>query len=174
MPEKRPTRQIYVPPPKARELKQTAEIPSRRPGLLKKVEVERIENLTSRERYNDSYASHIPHERLLKDTGLILTYRRAILGNRHLFRDKVSKSGEQSQVISLTLAFRLTIIRYRLIFPDSARRELWFGHFVHVRGQSRGQTCLCHRCVACSAIGKTKCKKQQYEKDDHCEARRRG
>lgn len=49
----------------------------------------KIDDMTSRDRYHDSYASHFAHERMLKDYVPILAYQKAILENRHLFRDKV-------------------------------------------------------------------------------------
>ena len=45
--------------------------------------------MTSGDYYYDSYAHYGIHEEMLKDEVRTATYQRAILENRHLFKDKV-------------------------------------------------------------------------------------
>lgn len=45
--------------------------------------------MTSADYYFDSYAHFGIHEEMLKDKVRTLTYRKAILGNKHLFKDKI-------------------------------------------------------------------------------------
>ena len=53
------------------------------PKLLKK------EEMSSKDFYFDSYARFNIHEEMLKDEVRTLTYRKAVLHNEHLFKDKV-------------------------------------------------------------------------------------
>ena len=46
-------------------------------------------DLTSKDYYFDSYAHFGIHEEMLKDSVRTITYKNAILHNKHLFRDKV-------------------------------------------------------------------------------------
>merc|ERR1712119_141053 len=48
-----------------------------------------IEEMTSKDYYFDSYAHFGIHEEMLKDEVRTETYRKSILDNTHLFKDKI-------------------------------------------------------------------------------------
>jgi hypothetical protein len=54
-----------------------------------KSEVEKKEDMTSRDYYFDSYAHFGIHEEMLKDEVRTLTYRNSMYHNKHLFKVKL-------------------------------------------------------------------------------------
>ena len=73
----------------------TDRIKSEDPLLCEKCKVETImngvstEDMTSKDYYFDSYAHYGIHEEMLKDEVRTLTYRNAMIHNKHLFKNKV-------------------------------------------------------------------------------------
>ena len=64
------------------------------PMLCEKCKTEEVmcqtaEDMTSKDYYFDSYAHYGIHEEMLKDEVRTLTYRNAMIHNKHLFKNKV-------------------------------------------------------------------------------------
>lgn len=136
MSKKRPTRSIYLPPAlKQRQAiqkacgRQSVRDKQQNDDILEKFKKFQIDDMTSKERYVDIYANHTSHEHLLKDTKQIITYRSAILGNRHLFRDKVNVIKVNKKPSNCCMH---DLVKQLFFFPDCSRCQLRFRTSIHV------------------------------------------
>lgn len=96
----------------------------------------KVEEMTSRDYYFDSYAHFGIHEEMLKDEVRTLTYRNSIYHNKHLFKVIASLqiSGPREHLIKKYFLF-IHITATFLFFilgKGSLRHWLWNWNFVHV------------------------------------------